>query len=969
MLSPEALQKAKAELAKVQTRAIDLDTTQGNNRLQALMNSGGFVNGRKLPLTALVAYAGIMRGVRIGGDEDDMSPSSHSQVVQWTPESASLTDQELYSAIAIHPESNSQEVNIETETAKDSVAADKRFSALGRSAFAQSGSNIAVSAGADAGWWGAKAGGGMNRRKSNGNAAEEEQKEEARRSVQTKSLYKTRYYLEPRLRIQLKASMLTPTSEFEEVIAELQERVCRTKHEDAPDKANNSDNADHCRKAASSKPTPPAPSIRGQRVLQVVFLVWNISHFDLVDLSPDVGGAVQARVESVIRKHCGLQQSRAEISIDVQLSKPDRSRGMDVVQHILDRADATEVLATIKLGNASAFSEAAANLKWAESHGFLEMDCLRAVKYTPHIDSAVVSGDINSIGIDAHSRPLAVVETTIPKTQDPEDEKVEGTPTETPSGELQLAMTGGPSLRSKPEVSESHRLQPVQTLRIHGPPSTPPKGSWERCACEAVGHWNHPGCTLSRNCACDGPVRYGFGDRWVTQTVSGSIECLSPNFEEDPYPNQGKECQCFKPDAVPAPTPPPSTTTPSTPAPSAPAPSAPAPSAPAPSTPPKSSERLQGDIESLLFRFGTHVCPQVVLGGWWKLAASYQSTEKHTEVDKSNVLSMAIEKTTVSAAQAHAEGSYGVAAGSAAGGTDNAEKVTETTNSGEREINKDAYKDANIEVTQEWRGGASGTSPADWRRSLDESFNSNWRVIDREIDNCVGVWTWVDDEELRSLICEHWLELYHASLGIPNVTEEDRSTVCHRDDGFRRMQSSMQIFEKQSCSKKGCLATATCPSGYQLMDCTGGASGLGLAITRTSCSLEAQYDFGATVEAACFRTDQPAHVQSQSFKEGWKYSGWVGDTWVGDAFHPVACPVGFSARLCTFRCDSEKEECIAPAAQPRSDGSCPSRCNEEWEQPVPDGLWCRGWTVFALCYPNDYQMTSGQISTYDHPLE
>jgi len=35
-------------------------------------------------------------------------------------------------------------------------------------------------------------------------------------------------------------------------------------------------------------------------------------------------------------------------------------------------------------------------------------------------------------------------------------------------------------------------------------------------------------------------------------------------------------------------------------------------------------------------------------------------------------------------------------------------------------------------------GGISGTSVADWRDSLNS--NSYWRIIDREVDSCVGVW-------------------------------------------------------------------------------------------------------------------------------------------------------------------------------------------------------------------------------------
>ena len=50
---------------------------------------------------------------------------------RWTPEAAALKDNELYAAIAIHPETNAEEVNMEMETAQDSAALMLWDSAVG----------------------------------------------------------------------------------------------------------------------------------------------------------------------------------------------------------------------------------------------------------------------------------------------------------------------------------------------------------------------------------------------------------------------------------------------------------------------------------------------------------------------------------------------------------------------------------------------------------------------------------------------------------------------------------------------------------------------------------------------------------------------------------------------------------------------------------------------------------------------
>ena len=65
----------------------------------------------------------------------------------------------------------------------------------------------------------------------------------------------------------------------------------------------------------------------------------------------------------------------------------------------------------------------------------------------------------------------------------------------------------------------------------------------------------------------------------------------------------------------------------------------------------------------LFDRFGDHLCPQVLLGGWWRITASYQSTKFQSRIDVSNIASEAIEQSHSQAQQSS------VSAGGGGGGT------------------------------------------------------------------------------------------------------------------------------------------------------------------------------------------------------------------------------------------------------------------------------------------------------------
>merc|ERR1719265_2150330 len=66
-----------------------------------------------------------------------------------------------------------------------------------------------------------------------------------------------------------------------------------------------------------------------------------------------------------------------------------------------------------------------------------------------------------------------------------------------------------------------------------------------------------------------------------------------------------------------------------------------------------------------------------------------------------------------------------------------------------------------IDVSQEWMGGESGKTVPEWRASLAEETNGNWKIIDRYAEECVGIWTFIhDDMTMWSRICSRWRDLF-----------------------------------------------------------------------------------------------------------------------------------------------------------------------------------------------------------------
>jgi len=173
-------------------------------------------------------------------------------------------------------------------------------------------------------------------------------------------------------------------------------------------------------------------------------------------------------------------------------------------------------------------------------------------------------------------------------------------------------------------------------------------------------------------------------------------------------------------------------------------------------------------VSDLFADFGTHTCTTVMLGGWWRITANYVSTTKKSGTEMSKVTSTAISSISSS--------SFGVTAGAtnpsgasveANVGTSSEDKRSTDTAVGQSSTDASSSETTNTDLYQEWKGGASGGTEQEWRASLDPEKNSNWRIIDRNVDSCRGIWQWVEgDQTLKQRICEGWKQKFVSIMGI-----------------------------------------------------------------------------------------------------------------------------------------------------------------------------------------------------------
>lgn len=156
-----------------------------------------------------------------------------------------------------------------------------------------------------------------------------------------------------------------------------------------------------------------------------------------------------------------------------------------------------------------------------------------------------------------------------------------------------------------------------------------------------------------------------------------------------------------------------------------------------------------------LFRdFGTHTCTKALLGGWWKLTAQESTATAQLAMEMAKEASYALEQTVGNSFSFSASVNVSsVQAGLSIGSTNNrADSQSQEAKSGTKRASN--HSDIISEISQEWKGGISGLEANIWRKSLDDS--QTWKVIDRYIDSCRGIWLWSDDTEVSKMLCQGW---------------------------------------------------------------------------------------------------------------------------------------------------------------------------------------------------------------------
>jgi hypothetical protein len=224
----------------------------------------------------------------------------------------------------------------------------------------------------------------------------------------------------------------------------------------------------------------------------------------------------------------------------------------------------------------------------------------------------------------------------------------------------------------------------------------------------------------------------------------------------------------------------------------------------------------QFTIQDLFNKYGTHSCVKVTLGGWWRSSADFKSSEMLTVWNMTKAVSNALDKAR---AKRETEG-HGASAEQA------------------------FYHSGDIGITEvhdSWKGGISGGTAEEFRKSLGGigdygvcSENGNWRIIDRNLDQCRGIWSFVPSTHLRLAICEEWAKKIIHKMGIGDVSETAMTAACGTGLGtVEEFRESLASFKLKPLPKRNAVClTYTCPLAYEvkpgtdLLHCTTEECGL-----------------------------------------------------------------------------------------------------------------------------------------------
>lgn len=228
-------------------------------------------------------------------------------------------------------------------------------------------------------------------------------------------------------------------------------------------------------------------------------------------------------------------------------------------------------------------------------------------------------------------------------------------------------------------------------------------------------------------------------------------------------------------------------------------------------------------IESLIFDYGTHICTNALLGGWWRITASFESITDTTYLQAELVTSHAIEqqRSKSSAVEASASAAYsspeasGAAAASGASNSGSASDQNSANTKGSNFQAQDSNSTSKTEVFQAWKGGSTGVSASDWRKSLDSSLSSNWKVIDRMVGKCTGIWNFVEDPNLATNLCNVWINLYLSGMGLSasDIDPSVSQAACKNTYHMNLLRSAAVSIMNQKSAAKFAAQKEVCEAG------------------------------------------------------------------------------------------------------------------------------------------------------------
>lgn len=197
----------------------------------------------------------------------------------------------------------------------------------------------------------------------------------------------------------------------------------------------------------------------------------------------------------------------------------------------------------------------------------------------------------------------------------------------------------------------------------------------------------------------------------------------------------------------------------------------------------------QYTILDLFNDYGTHTCAEVSLGGWMRMTVDYHS-QRSVPMDRmEKAANNALGKAVVHAAPAASSSKSSVTTATGANSTDVPASVGAQTQS----VFHASTEDGVAEVRSEWRGGQSGSKIDVFRSSLGSCSNSNWRIIDRNIEQCRGIWHWAHSDSLKLAICKEWAMQFSRSMKPGQVSSETIATFCRTAGTVEDFRNSLNL--------------------------------------------------------------------------------------------------------------------------------------------------------------------------------